>query len=205
MKQGDLKLGVEYAIIPSWDYSSAEKKDINKVRRRDVAKAKLVNLDKYGYEVVRSGKPDDLNFEPAEAGARSIGFLVESEQWATQGNGTVYWLSRPQDIVSEYAVLDAKWSEAEAEAKRVEEEMKRDQEERNRVVREAEERNERVSKSAIDSLRTIIGARADTVEVRSENTRNKSGDYVAVTRFAMDATTLQVLIEKVMEARDLAL
>ena len=205
MKQGDLKLGVEYAIIPAWDYSSAEKKDVNQVKRRDVARAKLVNLDKYAYEVVRSTKPDDLAFEPAEAGARSIGFLVESDQWTSNGQGTVFWLSRPQDIVSEYAPLEAKWSQAEQEAKRIADEEMREQEERNRVVREAEERNERMVKSAIASLRSIIGDRADSVVPRRENERNATGDYVSTTKFLMDATTLQVLVEKVLEARDLAL
>ena len=49
MKSADLKIGVEYGVIPSWDYSSNEKKNPETTRRRDVTKAELVSLDKYTY------------------------------------------------------------------------------------------------------------------------------------------------------------
>ena len=62
MKSSDLKLGVEYAVIPCWQYSSADKKDASRVQRGSVMKAVLVSLDKYEYQVYRSVDVSDPNF-----------------------------------------------------------------------------------------------------------------------------------------------
>ena len=61
MKSGDIKVGTIYGVIPSWDYSSADKKDPTKVQRRNVANAELVSLEKYEYKVYRSDNSDDAD------------------------------------------------------------------------------------------------------------------------------------------------
>ena len=54
MKYSELSAGHEYAVIPSWQYSSRDKKDPNQVRQEDVIKATLVSLTKYEYRVHRA-------------------------------------------------------------------------------------------------------------------------------------------------------
>jgi hypothetical protein len=199
MKQGDLKIGIKYGVIPSWDYSSADKKNPEKAKRADLAKAELVSLDKYAYEVYRSEKPDDAVFKPAPQGSRSVGYLVKSDSYGA----TLYWISRPQDIVADYSSMEKRWTQAEEEERlRVELERKQ-REERQRLERELQERADRVANAVKDSLRTIIGNRVDAIELSSRNKRNEQGEYVPTYRFDLDLSTMQVIVEKVLEARDM--
>lgn len=199
MKQAELKVGIKYGVIPSWDYSSADKKNPAKAQRRDLSKAELVSLDKYAYEVYRSENPNDATFKPAPQGSRSVGYLVKSDSF---GN-TLYWVSRPQDIVAEYSSLEERWTQEE-EAERIRLEVERKQrEERQRLERELQERADRVAKAVKDSLRTIIGNRVDGIELSSRNKRNEQGEYVPTYRFDLDLSLMQVLVEKVLEARDM--
>lgn len=200
MKQADLKLGVKYAIIPAWDYSSADKKNPDKVTRGQVANAELVSLDKYDYKVFRFDSPNNPNFQPAPAGSRSIGFLVKSDQW---GNTPTYWIARPQDIIAEYATLDARWtveerafaeSQAKERAQREALELKR---------RELQLKEQRTLDSLNESLRSILGDRASLVRSDIENRRNSEGNYLPVAEFVFTGRTLSILIEKVLEAKDL--
>jgi len=80
MKFSDLIAGHDYAIIPSWQYSSRHKKDPNRVRKGDVVKANLVSLTKYEYKVHRSHQPDDSGFVKAKQGERAVGYLVTATE-----------------------------------------------------------------------------------------------------------------------------
>lgn len=205
MKSTDLKVGVEYAVIPAWDYSSAEKKNPEKVERRFVSKAKLVSNTKYDYKVYRSDVADDQNFVPAVKGNRSIGYLVASEDYQNSGqaNGTIYWLARPQDIVAEYATLEPKWAEKELAEKIEKERRESEAKEYERKQREAKEYQERVSQSLLDSLRSIIGDRVSGVRFDTNNRRDNAGNYMPVSEITIDLKTMGILIEKVLEAKDL--
>ena len=202
MKSGDLKLGTKYAVIPSWDYSSADKKNPLTVDRRSVAPAELVNLDKYEYKVFRFDSPDNPNFQPAPKGARSVGYLVKSEHWAGGGSGTVYWLARPQDIVAEYATLETRWNEQEHEelerrAKERAEQEEREQRQKNQL------NNEQRKLQAIQlALKTIIGDRANNVKFDINNRRDSNGNYVPQGEVTFDLRTMEVMVEKILEARD---
>jgi hypothetical protein len=203
MKFADLKIGTEYAVIPSWDYSSSDKKNPDTVERRHVTKAELVSLDKYEYKVYRGDKSDDMNFVPAQKGARSVGYLVRSKEWSSQGTPEIYWLARPQDIVAEYAGLESRWNVREAEEKRkaqIELDKRREEERRDR---EAHEIQQRVLDSCHEALRTIIGDRANSIDSSVSRKRTASGEYLPVAHFNLDGKTMQFLIEKVLEARDM--
>lgn len=200
MKSADLKLGVEYAVIPCWDYSSSSKKDVTKVQRRDVIKATLADLTKYEYQVYRSVDQSDQNFRPAPAGSRSIGYMVEAVN-PTQPENT-YSLSRPQDIIAEYATLESRWAVEEAEQALKEAEQARIREEQQRKEREAYEYAERMKKSVLESLRSIIGAKADTVDISTRNQYNGS-ERVPTAIVTLDLKIMESLIEKVLEAKDL--
>lgn len=203
MKFADLKLGTEYAVIPSWDYSSSEKKDPDRVERRHVTKAQLVSLDKYEYKVYRGQSADDSNFVLAPKGTRSVGYLVRSEEWSGHGTPEVFWLARPQDIVADYATLENRWNVKEAEEKRKAQEELAKRQEEERKQREAQEVQSRIMQSCIDSLRTIIGDRVNNIDSEVANKRNQNGEYLPVARFHIDGKTMQFLIEKVLEARDM--
>ena len=200
MKSADLQLGIEYAVIPCWDYSSANKKDVNKVQRRDVIKATLVNLYKYEYQVYRSVDQSDQNFRPAPAGSRSIGYMVEAVN-PTQPENT-YSLSRPQDIIAVYSDLETRWATEEAEQARLEAEQALLRAEQERKQREAYEYAERMKKSMLESLRSIIGAKADSVDISTRNIFNGS-DRVPTAQVTLDLKIMELLIEKVLEAKDM--
>ena len=200
MKQADLKLGVKYAIIPAWDYSSADKKNPDKVTRGQVANAELVSLDKYDYKVFRFDSPNNPNFQPAPAGSRSIGFLVKSDQW---GNTPTYWIARPQDIIAEYATLDARWTVEERAFAEAQANEKAQREALELKRRELQLKEQRTLDSLNESLRSILGDRASLVRSDIENRRNSEGNYLPVAEFVFTGRTLSILIEKVLEAKDL--
>ena len=200
MKSADLKVGVKYAVIPAWDYSSADKKDPNKVSRNYVAKAELVNLEKYEYKVFRFDSPENPNFQPAPKGARSVGYLVKSDQW---NNETTYWLARPQDIVAEYATLETRWTEEEHALKEAQAKDQAEREAREQKIREAQAKEQRNLDSLKASLQMILGDRASLVRSDLNNRRDANGDYIPVAEFVFNSRTLGILIEKVLEAKDL--
>lgn len=203
MKQQDLKLGVQYAVIPAWDYSSADKKNPDRVQRNHVAKAELVSLDKYEYKVFRFDSPDNPNFQPAPKGARSVGYMVKSEQWSGASGAPVYWLARPQDIVTEYGSLETRWSEEERALNEARAKEQAEREAREQRRREAETKEQRNLESMRASLKAILGDRADQVISDLNSRRDANGDYLPVAQFTFNSRTLGILIEKVLEAKDL--
>lgn len=204
MKFAELNVGTEYAVIPAWDYSSKEKKDASIVRRNQISKAKLVSFDKYEYVVYRSSTPDATEFKPAPQGSRSVGYLVESYDWSNSVPVTpVYWLARPQDIVAEYSTLEVRWAEQErieAEQRKAEMERRAEQE---RLDKQMRDYADRIILSCTESLKDILGANASKIESGVNNRRDNNGHYVPVPYFQMDGRTMQILIEKVLEARDM--
>jgi len=204
MKSAELKLGTNYAVIPAWDYSSSDKKNPDRVQRNHVAKATLVSTAKYEYKVYRSDKQDDQAFAPANKGSRNVGYLVCSDDYLNSGQSTstIFWLARPQDIVAEYATLEPKWVEREQQELLERQKHEAEQKERERKQKEAREYHERVSASLIASLKTIIGDRANHITVDQRN-RRVGDNYIEVSEMSIDLKTMSILIEKVLEAKDL--
>jgi hypothetical protein len=203
MKFQELKLGVEYGVIPSWEYSSKDKKNPETALRRQVAKATLVSLDKYEYIVYRSGQSDNQNFKPAPKGSRSVGYLVQSHEWADAGTtDSVFWLARPQDIIAPYVDLEARWVIKEAEEKAQIAKELAERQEQERVEREATAREQRIVDSCIKALNSIIGTQL-TEHISAQVGRSFShGVYQPNAEFRLNGRTMQVLIEKILEARD---
>jgi len=206
MKFTELKVGTTYAVIPSWDYSSADKKNADKVQRRSVAKAELVSLDKYQYEVFRSETVDSPNFKPAPKGSRAVGYLVSSTDWADANNPDkkIFWLARPQDIVAEYSTLESRWATEEAEEARKKAEFEARRVEEERIEREAHAYAERIVTSCTEVLTSILGDRIKNV--RGEVTRKRdttTGNYLPCAEFTIDGRTMQYLAEKILEAQDM--
>jgi len=204
MKSAELKIGTNYGVIPAWDYSSSDKKNPDRVNRNHVAKATLVSLDKHEYKVYRSDKKDDQNFAPANKGSRNVGYLVCSDDYIQSGQAstTIFWLARPQDIVAEYATLEPKWAQREQQELLERQKQEAEQKERERKQREAREYHERVSASLIASLKTIIGDRVNHITVDQRN-RRVGDNYIEVSEMSIDLKTMSILIEKVLEAKDL--
>jgi vacuolar-type H+-ATPase subunit I/STV1 len=204
MKSAELKVGVTYGVIPSWDYSSADKKDPTKVQRRAVAKAELVSLEKYEYKVYRSENPDDAQFTSAPKGSRSVGYLVRSSDWANNGaTGDIYWLARAQDIVAEYTTLETRWTTEEAEEKLREAQWKAEREAKEQQERLEKEKAQRTIDAVKESLRSLIGNRVDKIDFDIRNRRLENGNYGQVASAQIDVRVLQSLIEKVLEAQDM--
>jgi len=201
MKFNELQVGVEYAVIPSWQYSSREKKDPNQVRRNDVEKTTLVNLTKYEYKVYRADRADHPEFVQAPQGSRSVGYLVT----ASDGNSQVYWLARPQDIVERWSVLEPIWQEKERleQARQAEEKRKREAEEAQRQL--ILENRARLEKSTLESLQAILNGRANSNNLRfdTRSSRNANGEYIERNVVVFDIELAQILIEKCLEAKEI--
>jgi len=159
MKLSELTVGKEYAIVPSWTYSSRGSREIDNVRENDVVKATLVELTKYEYEP--SQRKHEPTFTKAQQGNRSVGVLVK----ATDNGGTdFYWTSRLADIVAEWSVLEPKWKAKQSEQEKREiEEKERRLLERAHIERIAQE-IERSRQSIIDSAKELLGSN-NNVEV----------------------------------------
>jgi hypothetical protein len=202
MKSAELKVSIKYGVIPSWDYSSADKKDPTKVQRRNVANAELVSLEKYEYKVYRSDNADDAQFTFAPKGSRSVGYLVRSSDWAGATQGDIYWLARAQDIVAEYATLETRWSKEEAEEKAREAQWKAEREAKEQQERLEREKAQRTIDAVKESLRSLIGNRVDKIDFDIRNRRLENGNYGLSASAQIDVRVLQSLIEKVLEAQD---
>jgi hypothetical protein len=204
MKSAELKERVRYGVIPSWDYSSADKKDPTKVQRRNVANAELVSLEKYEYKVYRSDNHLDAQFTPAPKGSRSVGYLVRSSDWAGNGStGDIYWLARAQDIVAEYSTLETRWTTEEAEEKLREAQWKAEREAKEQQERLEREKAQRTIDAVKESLRSLIGNRVDKIDFDIRNRRLENGNYGLSASAQIDVRVLQSLIEKVLEAQDM--
>ncbi len=204
MKSAELKVSIKYGVVPSWDYSSADKKNPDKVQRRAVANAELVSLEKYEYKVFRSDTPDDVQFTLAPKGSRSVGYIVKSSDWAGSGaQGDIYWIARAQDIVAEYATLETRWTAEEAEEKIREAKWKAEREAKELQEKIEQETAQRSIDAVKESLRSIIGSRADKLDFEIRNRRQENGEYKVSGACTIDVRTLQSLIEKVLEARDM--
>lgn len=203
MKFQDLQIGVEYAVIPSWQYSSKDKKDPMRVRKTDVLKATLVNLTKYEYAVYRSQNPDDTNFVKAPQGSRSVGYLVSALD-ERSSNTPVYWLARPQDIVERWSVLEPRWSEAERLEREQQEKQRLEQERREQERKQALEQRQRLEKATIESLVSILGVRANNhfIQFNTRSSRDNDGNYKEINIVQLDVDVAQILIEKVLEAKE---
>jgi hypothetical protein len=202
MKSAELKVSIKYGVIPSWDYSSADKKDPTKVQRRNVANAELVSLEKYEYKVYRSDNADDAQFTSAPKGSRSVGYLVRSSDWAGATQGDIYWLARAQDIVAEYATLETRWITEEAEEKAREAKWKAEREAKEQQERLEREKAQRTIDAVKESLRSLIGNRVDKIDFDIRNRRLENGNYGLSASAQIDVRVLQSLIEKVLEAQD---
>ena len=154
MKLSELKVGTEYAVVPSWTYNNRSARDVDTVRENDVVRATLLELTKYEYEP--SNRKDNAgSFVKAQTGNRSVGVLVK----ATDSNGKdVYWTTRLADIIAPYAVLEPKWSQKNKE----QEEKDRVQKElRNKVVThqsKVKAEIERSTGSIIQTSKELLGA-----------------------------------------------
>jgi hypothetical protein len=200
MKFNELELGVAYAVIPSWTYSSRDKKDPTRVRAIDVEKATLVNLTKYEYKVYRSDIPNHPEFVKAPTGSRSVGYLFTNNDL----NNPTYWLARPQDIVEKWSVLEPRWAEQERLEREVREKQRLEQEKREQERKHAQEQRQRLEKATIESLVSILGNRANNTNIRfdTRSGRDNEGNYKEINIVQLDVDVAQILIERVLEAKE---
>ena len=177
MKLSELAVGKDYAIVPSWTYSSKNARDVNTVRENDVVKATLLELTKYEYEPSQR-RQDSTGFKKAQAGNRSVGVLVKG---IDNSGAEFYWTSRLADIVAEWSVLEPKWSAKKTE----QEEQERIQNEKQNRVRElrrkVDEEINRSRNSVLASAKELLGANT-FVDVDS---KGYDEDYRAVVSLSL--------------------
>lgn len=176
MKLSELTIGNEYAVVPSWTYSSRNARDVDTVRETDVVKATLVELTKYEYEP--SQRKQTPSFTKAEAGNRSVGVLVK----ATDNSGTdFYWTSRLADIIAEWSVLEPKWKAKQTEQEQKEREENERRERERAHIEKVRQEVERSRKSVVDSAKELLGE-ANNVEV---TTSGYGADSYGVVTFSL--------------------
>lgn len=163
MKLSELQIGTEYAVIPSWTYTSRNARDINTVRENDVVKATLLSKDKYDYEPsMRKG--DSNSFRKAQEGNRSIGVMVKAQD---SNGGDVYWTTRLADIIAPYSVLEPKWAQQKTdnELKEAEERARRKRAEE--IAEKARNQVKIARNSITTSSKELLGDKC-SVEVDTE-------------------------------------
>lgn len=166
MKLSELEIGKEYAVVPSWTYSSRGARDINTVRERDVVKATVISKDKYEYEASHR-KDSPSGFTKAQSGNRSVGVIVK----ATDNNGTdYYWTSRLADIVALYSDLEPRWAQRQSE------EQKREEEERIKRQR-AQEISQRAINQVTNTRNSIIASCKDLLGDKCDVSVDTTGYY----------------------------
>ena len=180
MKLSELTIGKEYAVVPSWQYSSRSSRDVNNVRENDVVKAELVSLDKYVYEASQRTQ-DPSTFNKAEQGNRSVGVLVK----ATDKNGTdIYWTSRLADIVALYSDLEPKWLNAKADEERKEQEQREKQARVNAHRAKVDSEVQRSRNSVITTAKELLGATSDvTVDTTGYDVEYRGVVTLSLTEF----------------------
>ena len=144
MKLSELKVGQDYAVVPSWTYSNRNARDVDTCRENDVVKATLISTDKYIYEPSMR-KEDKTAFTKAEAGNRSVGVLVSAKD---SSGKDYFWTSRLADIVAPYSVLEPKWAEKKKEYAKQEEAER----EKRRLISEAQENARNLVNTSRESI-----------------------------------------------------
>jgi hypothetical protein len=202
MKFSDLIANEIYAVVPSWTYSSRDKKDPDRVRKNDVVKSKLVSLQKYNYQVIRSHNPLDVAFVKATKGERSVGYLFEAND--DRNNQTIYFLARPQDIVASWASIEPRWQKEELEEKQREAQQKAEAFKAEEERRIANANRERLETSLRETLSGILGSRVTDSSVQFDTTNVKVNDeYKRLAVVQIELSLVQSLLEKVLEAKDM--
>jgi hypothetical protein len=192
MKLSELTIGTEYAIVPSWTYSSKSARTVDTVRENDVVRATLLELTKYEYEP-SNRKSDTGSFVKAQQGNRSVGVLVK----ATDTNGKdVYWTTRLADIIAPYAVLEPKWLQANSAEKERERIQKEQQEKVYAHKKKVSAEVERSTGSIIQTSKELLGAGTYV----SVDTEGYDLDYKGVVKLSI--TEFEALIEMAYAGKD---
>jgi hypothetical protein len=192
MKLSELTVGTEYAVVPSWTYSSKSARTVDTVRENDVVRATLLELTKYEYEP-SNRKSDTGSFVKAQQGNRSVGVLVK----ATDTNGKdVYWTTRLADIIAPYAVLEPKWLQANSAEKERERIQKEQQEKVYAHKRKVSAEVERSTGSIIQTSKELLGAGTYV----SVDTEGYELDYKGVVKLSI--TEFEALIEMAYAGKD---
>jgi len=192
MKLSELTIGTEYAVVPSWTYSSKSARTVDTVRENDVVRATLLELTKYEYEP-SNRKSDTGSFVKAQQGNRSVGVLVK----ATDTNGKdVYWTTRLADIIAPYAVLEPKWLQANSAEKERERIQKEQQEKVYAHKKKVSAEVERSTGSIIQTSKELLGAGTYV----SVDTEGYDLDYKGVVKLSI--TEFEALIEMAYAGKD---
>lgn len=175
MKLSELQIGTEYAVVPSWTYSSRSARDVDSVRENDVVKAVLVEKTKYEYEPSYR-KQNVGDFTKAKEGNRSIGVIVK----ATDNNGAdYYWTSRLADIIAPYSQLEPRWQQQQSE------QQKREEEERQRrlvgeEIRKREQNKVATARNSIIATSKELLGESCQVDVSTEGYNENTKAIVTV-------------------------
>jgi hypothetical protein len=103
--------------------------------------------------------------------------------------------------VSIYSTLETRWADQERIEAENERRLKAEREEQERKQREIHDRQTRLVESCMQGLKAILGDRVSGVKPDISNRRTDQG-YVPYASFNVDAITIQILIEKVLEAQE---
>ena len=194
MKLSEVVVGKEYAVVPSWGYTSRDSRDIDKVRENDVVKATIISLDKYEYEASQRSQ-DPSTFKKAQAGNRSIGILAKATDTSSKD---VYWTSRLADVVALWSDLEPKWAKAksdEAERERIEKERRAKEV---AMRKEVEDEVSRARNSVVATAKELLGERTRV----SVDTTGYGDEYHA--QVTLSLSEFEQLVELAYQAKEYA-
>lgn len=197
MKLSELKVGVEYAVLPNYEEVRGKYPDLNSMANARTIKATIVSMDVYEYDSSnRSIDPTAFAVHTSKtSGARAL--LMKTENLYSSDNEASYMTVQLKQILVEWSVLVPVWDERkrlqlEAEAK----------EQAERKVREAKqtrakEHAQRAKQSLPKTVKSLVGARCGDVVVDYNAYSGNPDAYIT-----MRLTDFEILLEQLYDKKE---
>lgn len=159
MKSQDIKVGVEYLVIPPWQTASKHLKDPAKIQDgRGLVAVTFTSLDRYKAENY-SWSNLETDFALAEKGDKTWGLLAQD------GNSNRWFVVKPSNVIAEAQPVRERWTREKQEQL-----MKEQQQEleRERLERLAENRRAEADanlEGLLRNLTSMFGGRVNPAEI----------------------------------------
>jgi hypothetical protein len=197
MRLSELKVGVEYAILPNYEEVRGRYADINTIANARVIKATITSMDVYDYDSGKRGT-DPSAFTIAVPQSKKSGrALVMKTEDIYNPSESVYLTVQLKQILIEWSVLVPIWDEQ----KRLQKEREAKEETERKVLEakrvRAREHAERSRHSLPKTVKSLVGARCGDVSV-DYNAYSSNPDATITMRL----TDFEILLEQLYDKKE---
>lgn len=197
MKLSELKVGVEYAILPNYEEVRGKYSDLNTIANARVIKATIASMDVYDYDSGKRGTELSAFSIAVPQKKKSGRALVMKTEDIYNSGEFVYLTVQLKQILIEWAVLVPIWDEQKR--LRLEQENKALAESKilEAKVTRAKEHAERAKHSLPKTVKSLVGARCGDVTVDFNRYSNTPDATIT-----MRLTDFEILLEQLYDKKD---